>query len=222
MFDRRFLKSSTIRGVRILKPVYAYIINNNKKIGNLKIDESIFEFQNNGSSLLLKQQGSFLLLDENIKDLFIIKFGLPFKWEIDMIETVKQETWGINNEYTENVSYVDARNIVFDYGYSSIFVKGTTTRDKNIRMANMEVIINNEDKIMNNIFNMVLQYGNIESRIIKQLYFSIKNNLIPMLKTYSNIKEKNKLYLKIIKTEDDELRINNISLDEIIKKIDIK
>lgn len=223
-FNQHFFKPSTIRGIKILKPVYANIINvnNNKKIGDLKIDESIFEFKNNGSTLLLKQHGSFLLLDENIKDLFIIKFGLPFKWDIDMAESVKQETWGINNEHTENVSYVDVKNIAFDYGYSSVFIKGTTTRDKNIRMANMELIINNDDKLMNNIFNMVLQYGNIESKIVKQLYYSIKNNLIPMLKTYSNIKEKNKLYLKIIKTEDDDLKINNISLDEIVKTIDIK
>lgn len=222
MFEKHLFKPLKIGGIKIVKPVYADIIRDDKKIANIKVEESIFEFKNDNSTLLLKQHGSFLLLDENVKDLFIIKSGSPFKWDIDMIETIKQETWGINNEHTENVLHIDVKKLLLDYGYSLVFIKGTTTKDKNVRTANIEINIDNEDKILNNVFNMVLQYGKIEPKIVKQLYISIKNNIIPMLKLYSNVKERNKLYLKIIKTEDDELKINNIAFDEIIKKIDVK
>lgn len=222
MFEKHFFKPSKIRGIKIMKPIYADVIKDNKKIANLKVDESIFEFKNNNSTLLLKQHGSFLLFEENIKDLFIIKSGQPFKWDIDMVKTLKQENWGINNEHTENVLYIDIKNLFFDYGYASILAKGTMTRDTNIRTANMEINIDNEDKILSSVFNIVLQYGKIEPKMVKQLYLSIKNNIIPMLKLYSNVKEKNKLSLKIMKTEDDELKVNNIALEEIIKKIDVK
>ena len=64
------------------------------RVALIDIEDCVYELKNNKSIIFIKQKGSITswLEDDN---LYIIKNGEPFKWNIEMAEVIKKEKWGI-------------------------------------------------------------------------------------------------------------------------------
>ena len=218
LLEKHFFKKPTFAGVKIPDMNRIEIIKDKEsRVALIDIEDCVFELKNNKSIIFIKQKGSITswLEDDN---LYIIKNGEPFKWNIEMAEVIKKEKWGINNENLEDVFYTEIKKMIFDYGYAIIDIHGKNVRDKQLRTSNMAVSIKNYSELIENTFNLLLQNSKLDVKIIKPVYTSLKNEIIPMLKKTSENSSKDTLYIKILKEEDGVANINGISFEDISNK----
>ena len=221
LFEKHLFKSPTFAGVKIPDRKSIEIIKGKDyRVALIDIEDCVFELKKNKSVVFIKQKGSITswLEDDN---LYIIKNGEPFKWDVEMAEVIKKEKWGINNENLEDVFYTEIKKMVFDYGYALVDIHGKNVRDKQLRTSNMVVSVKNYSELIENTFNLLLQNSKLDVKIIKPVYSSLKNEIIPMLKKASESENGNKdtLYIKILKEKDGVANINGISFEDISSKL---
>ena len=218
--NNHFFKKNNFGGIQILKPTYLNINNDKEKNGHIKIDTLKIIKNDELDYLLMEQKGSLLLNNiDLIPTLMVV--DRPFSWDIQLIEKTNISKNSKFDDTEKETYFLDIKKMVIDYGFSKVSISGTNTRDNKLQTADMTVIVDNDNKLLDAFFNLATQAKSNSNDVftIKKMYLKLKNTVIPLLKQNSNNTNKQQLVLAIKKQQDKELSLNGILASDIAGKI---
>lgn len=218
--NNHLFKRNNFGGLQILKPTYLTINNDKGKNGHIKIDALKVIKNDELNYLLMEQKGSLLLNNINLIPTLIV-VDRPFSWDIQLIEKTNISKNSKFDKTEKETYFLDIKKMIIDYGFSKVSVTGTSTRDDRLQTSDMNVVVDNDGKLLDVFFNIATQAKSNSNDIleIKNMYLKLKNTVIPLLKQNSNNTNKKQLVLTIKKQRDKELSLNGILASDIAGKI---
>lgn len=216
MLGGGFLKKPSFNGIRNLSSAVYVLMNNNKVAGEVKIDN--FEVAIKNGRKETKYKGSMIFYDTVFLP-YVFLLDLPFSWDIHMQEYKTQEYIGFDKSKTTELNNIKINKFYMNFDFAKLSAVGKLNYTSRLNNIDLEINIDNDDKLINNIFNIVLRDKNDATSHIKKFYFSVKK-IIPILKKNSEKSTKNHLQLLIKKNDImPDYTINGIGLVEITTKM---
>ena len=215
--NSKFFKMPTFGGLYFKAPAKYIIKENGKPIGEVKFDNVNFTQGTHENRTLYK--GSMVFHDGDLVP-YVFLLDVPFSWDIKVTEKQYNEKWGLNNENTETITETNVEKAIFDLDFAKIDIKGNIKYSSQIITSNLDVNINNERKLADNIFNMVLKTNNDNLGVYKKLHSFVVKTLLPNLKKKNNSSTKTTMAINIRKTEDmPEISLNDVMISDIANSI---
>ena len=215
--NRKLFKMPTFGGMYFKNPVKYTIKENGKNIGEIKFDKVNFVQGEYENKTIYK--GSMVFHDGDLVP-YVFLLDVPFNWDIKVKEKHYDEKWGLDNENTETITETDIEKAIFDLDFSKIDIKGKMKYSSQIITSDLDVNIENEHKLADNIFNMVLKTNNDNLGVYKKLHGFVTKNLLPNLKKKNKASTKTTMAVKISKTEDmPEVALNGVMISDVANSI---
>ena len=215
--NRELLKMPTFGGMYFKNQVKYTIKENGKNIGEVKFDKVNFTQGKYENKTIYK--GSMVFHDGDLVP-YVFLLDTPFSWDIKVNEKHYDEKWGLNNENTETITETDIEKAMFDLDFSKIDIKGKIKYSSQIITSDLDVNIDNERKLADNIFNMLLKTNNDNLGVYKKLHSFVVKKLLPKLKQQNKASTKTTMAVKISKTEDmPEVALNGVMIGDIANDI---
>lgn len=216
MLGGGFFKKPSFNGIKNLSSAVYVLMNGDKIAGEVKIDN--FEIAIENDKKETKYKGSMIFHD-TVFSPYVFLLDLPFSWDINLQEYKTHEYIGFNKSKATELNNVKINKFYMNFDFAKLSAVGKLNYGSKLNNIDLEINIDNDDKLINNIFNIVLRDKNDTTLNIKKFYSSIKK-IIPILKKNSEKSTKNHLQLLIKKNDImPDYTINGIGLVEITTKM---
>jgi len=189
-----------------------FVINEkNKDIGETEIDRFKYLTKNNTSSIDYKT--TIVIHSGNlIKNSSM--FDMPINFEAKVLSNA---IIGKDNKKTVQMKFNEFKIELDDI---KILMKGETEFAESIKNINANILIKNDKKFIDRLFNYILQTKNDNLLTYKKMYEHTKKSLVPRLKKLNENSTNEQLFLKVEKTEImPEIVINGVGISEIVEDV---
>ena len=216
-FNWGFFKKPYLSGMKNSSPAKYSIMDNEKVVGKINIDDFVVVI--NGDKKETKYKGSMMFHDTIFLP-YVFLLDIPLSWDIHLQEFKTQDYIGLNKDSLVDLTNVKINKFFMDFDFAKLFAVGDLnyipTRLNNI---NLKIDIDNDKKLIDNIFNVALRNKSDSMRQLKNFHNSIKK-IIPILKKNNENSTNNHLQLIIKKTNImPDYTINDIGLVELMSSV---
>ena len=214
----RFLtQKPTFGGVKIEKPIELLLFEKNNNIGNFNID--VLDFLVSDTGIYTNYKGSMVFRDGDFIPSVIV-LDKPFKWDVKMFETKtirKSKLYGRDNESVNNLTI---EKMDLDFDFSKVSLSGKSIYGNQLYTTDIKATITNDGKFIDAIFNMIMQTREGDTKMLKKMHKTIKEEIIPIIrKNSSSTKKELKLYCKKTENDSDVLVNDVITMTDIVNKL---
>ena len=216
MLGDGFFKKPSFNGIKNLSSAVYVLMNGNKVAGEVKIDN--FEVAIENDKKETRYKGSMIFYD-TVFSHYVFLLDLPFSWDINVQEYKTHEYIGFDKSKTVELNNVKINKFYMNFDFAKLSAVGKLNYASKLNNIDLEINIDNDDKLINNIFNVVLRDKTDATSNIKKFYSSVKK-IVPILKKNSEKSTKNHLQLLIKKNDImPDYMINGIGLIELTTKM---
>ena len=210
-----FLNKPSFKGISITSPLMYVIIDSNKNVGEIRIDEFAVEINDNKKET--KYKGSMNFHDALFLP-YVFMLDSPLKWDIHLQEFKTHEYIGFDKSKKVELNNVKVNKFDMDFDFTKLSAKGYLSYFTKIHNIDLEVNIDNDAKFIDSLFNMVLRTKSDSKKQIKMVHDVIKRIVSILKQNNKNSNDKN-LQLLIKKTDImPDYTINGYGVTDLVTK----
>ena len=210
------IKKPSFAGIRISSPAIFTMTDQDNQMGQIRIDK--FATLLDGDKKETQYKGSMIFYDKAFIP-YVFLLDTPFKWDINLKEFKEQNYIGLNKTNKVEITNVKIEKFFMDFDFSKMSVVGTLNYAQKLNNIDIEVNIENDDKFIDNMFNLAITSNGDGTQQIKKFRNAIQKIIPDLKKNNQKSNEKNlRLFIKKTDIMPDYI-INDISFTELAIKV---